>query len=170
MTHGIVSALNRQTNARAAKASSAVRVRELHPGRRADQPGQLRRPLVNLHGEVVGINTAIASRSGGFQGIGFAIPSNQAKYVYSQLKTNGKVTRGWLGVGIASVNEPRNAKIVESFGYNRAKACSSSRSCPTRRRPTSCVKATSSPHERQAGEGRAGASQPDRAGRARTRK
>jgi len=40
--------------------------------------------------------------------------------VFSQLKTNGKVTRGWLGVGIASVNEPRNAKIVESFGYNKS--------------------------------------------------
>jgi serine protease Do len=68
---------------------------------------------------VIGVNTAIASRSGGFQGIGFAIPSNQAKYVYSQLKTNGKVTRGWLGVGIASVNDPRVLKLAESFGYNK---------------------------------------------------
>src|SRR5439155_3148238 len=80
-------------------------------------PGNSGGPLVNLHGEVIGINTAIASRSGGFQGIGFAIPSNQAKFVYGQLKDKGKVTRGWLGVAIASVNEPSVAKLAESFGY-----------------------------------------------------
>jgi serine protease Do len=71
---------------------------------------------VNVKGEVVGINTAIASRNGGFQGIGFAIPSNQAKFVYSALKEKGKVTRGWLGVSIMSVNERSNA-IKQTFNY-----------------------------------------------------
>ena len=66
---------------------------------------------------MIGINTAIASRSGGFQGIGFAIPSNQAKFVYGQLKDKGKVTRGWLGVAIASVNEPAVEELAQSFGY-----------------------------------------------------
>ena len=51
----------------------------------------------------VGVNTAIATRNGGFQGIGFAIPSNQAKFVYSALKEKGKVVRGWLGVSISDV-------------------------------------------------------------------
>jgi serine protease Do len=120
MTHGIVSAINRQTNAQGGEGILGRFGYENFIQVDAPiNPGNSGGPLVNLHGEVVGINTAIASRSGGFQGIGFAIPSNQAKYVYSQLKTNGKVTRGWLGVGIASVNEPRNAKIVESFGYKK---------------------------------------------------
>ena len=53
-------------------------------------PGNSGGPLVNVQGEVVGINTAIASRSGGFQGIGFAIPSNQAKVVYAGLKDTAR--------------------------------------------------------------------------------
>jgi serine protease Do len=64
---------------------------------------------------VIGINTAIASRTGAFSGIGFAIPSNQAKYVYQSLKKNGRVTRGWLGVSIADVSA--NLPEAQSFGY-----------------------------------------------------
>lgn len=63
-------------------------------------PGNSGGPLVNLKGEVVGINTAIISRSGGNVGIGFAIPMNLAQGIIEQLKNNGEVTRGWLGVGI----------------------------------------------------------------------
>ena len=63
-------------------------------------PGNSGGPLVNIHGDVVGINTAIASRSGGFQGIGFAIPASEAHPIYDQLKEHGKVVRGWLGVKI----------------------------------------------------------------------
>ncbi len=120
MTHGIVSALNRQTSANGGEGILGRMGYENFIQVDAPiNPGNSGGPLVNLKGEVVGINTAIASRSGGFQGIGFAIPSNQAKYVYSQLKTTGKVTRGWLGVGIASVNEPRVVKIAEFFGYTK---------------------------------------------------
>jgi serine protease Do len=69
----------------------------------AINPGNSGGPLVNLNGEVVGINTMIATDNGGFQGIGFAIPSSMASKVYSQLLKNGKVTRGWLGVTIESM-------------------------------------------------------------------
>ena len=62
-------------------------------------------PLFDVHGKMVGINTAIFSRSGGNVGIGFAIPVNMAKNVVKQLKEDGKVTRGWLGVMIQKVNQ-----------------------------------------------------------------
>ena len=63
-------------------------------------PGNSGGPLFNLKGEVIGINTAMMSRGGGNDGIGFAIPINLARGVIEQLKNGGKVTRGWLGVGI----------------------------------------------------------------------
>jgi serine protease Do len=69
----------------------------------AINPGNSGGPLVNLQGEVVGINSAIFSRSGGNIGIGFAIPINLAKELIPQLKDKGKVTRGWLGVYIQKV-------------------------------------------------------------------
>jgi serine protease Do len=65
-------------------------------------PGNSGGPLINMKGEVVGINTMIIA---GGQGIGFAIPVDQAKGIIAQLKTNGEVTRGWLGVTIQDVNE-----------------------------------------------------------------
>jgi serine protease Do len=70
---------------------------------------------VNLHGEVVGINTAIASKSGGFQGIGFAIPSDQAHPIYNALKDKGKVTRGWLGVEIGDVNKLQDEATAAGY-------------------------------------------------------
>jgi len=114
MTHGIVSALNRDVGILRERMGYENFIQVDAP----INPGNSGGPLVDVHGKVVGINTAIASRSGGFQGIGFAIPSNQAKFVYEQLKTHGKVTRGWLGVAIASVSEPDISKIAESMGYN----------------------------------------------------
>ncbi|MBF0369605.1 MAG: DegQ family serine endoprotease [Magnetococcales bacterium] len=71
----------------------------------AINPGNSGGPLFNLDGEVIGINTAIFSRSGGSMGIGFAIPVNMAKSIVGQLKENGRVTRGWLGVRIQVVTE-----------------------------------------------------------------
>ncbi|MDA3971753.1 MAG: DegQ family serine endoprotease [Desulfobulbaceae bacterium] len=78
-------------------------------------PGNSGGPLFNLEGEMVGINTAIYSRSGGNIGIGFAIPVNTAKNVMGQLKARGTVTRGWLGVHIQTVNQD----IAEQFGLDR---------------------------------------------------
>ncbi len=69
-------------------------------------------PMFNLNGEVIGINTAIFSPSGGSVGIGFAIPSNLAKQVVAQLKEYGKTRRGWLGVRIQAVTP----EIAESLG------------------------------------------------------
>ena len=99
------------------------KARELQSNRRARflqtdaaiNPGNSGGPLVNLDGEVVGINTAIATNSGGYQGIGFAIPSNQAKWVMQQLIKSGVVQRAYLGVSIAEVN----SDLAEKFGVNR---------------------------------------------------
>jgi serine protease Do len=66
---------------------------------------------VNLAGEVVGINTAIASNSGGYQGIGFAIPINLAKWVSEQLIAKGAVERGYLGVSISPLDKDMAAKL-----------------------------------------------------------
>ena len=70
----------------------------------AINPGNSGGALVNLRGELIGINTAIASRTGGFMGIGFAIPSNLAQKVMNDILQKGKVVRGWLGVVIQDVN------------------------------------------------------------------
>src|SRR5207302_6841437 len=64
----------------------------------AINPGNSGGPLLNIRGEVIGINTAIASRSGGYQGVGFALPINTAAQVYSDIIKNGKVTRGSIGI------------------------------------------------------------------------
>jgi len=78
-------------------------------------PGNSGGPLFNLKGEMVGVNTAIFSRTGGNIGIGFAIPANMAKKVFAQLKVHGKVTRGWLGVMIQQVTPD----LAENFGLDR---------------------------------------------------
>jgi serine protease Do len=83
----------------------------------AINPGNSGGPLVNLRGEVVGINTAIFSRSGGYMGIGFAIPSNMAKSVMESLISQGKVVRGYLGVAIQDLNEG----LAKSFGHEGTK-------------------------------------------------
>ena len=68
----------------------------------AINPGNSGGPLLNLEGQVIGVNAAIATESGGFEGIGFAIPSNMAVHVAKALIANGKVSRGWLGVSIGN--------------------------------------------------------------------
>ncbi|GLI54356.1 MULTISPECIES: DegQ family serine endoprotease [Thermodesulfovibrio] len=70
----------------------------------AINPGNSGGPLVNVRGELVGINTAIFSTTGGYQGIGFAIPSNMAKVVMDSLIKNKKVIRGWLGVTVQDLD------------------------------------------------------------------
>ncbi|WP_297533255.1 DegQ family serine endoprotease [Thalassolituus sp.] len=82
----------------------------------AINPGNSGGPLFNLEGQVVGINSQIYTRSGGFMGVSFAIPINVAMDVAEQLKSKGKVSRGWLGVVIQEVNKD----LAESFGLDRA--------------------------------------------------
>jgi serine protease Do len=77
-------------------------------------PGNSGGPLVNARGEVVGVNTAIASGSGGSVGIGFAIPTNLLKPVVTQLAESGHVVRGWLGVTI----QPLTPELATSFGVS----------------------------------------------------
>jgi len=80
----------------------------------AINPGNSGGPLINLDGEVVGINTAIFSRSGGYMGIGFAIPIKMATQIQKQLVDTGKVTRGYLGVGIQDLT----TDLANSFGLD----------------------------------------------------
>lgn len=83
----------------------------------AINPGNSGGALVNIRGEIIGINTAIFTRSGGYMGIGFAVPSNMAKSVMESLRTKGKVVRGWLGVTIQEVN----ADLAKQFGLKEAR-------------------------------------------------
>ena len=81
----------------------------------AINPGNSGGPLFNLDGEVVGINSQIFTRSGGFMGLSFAIPIDVAMNVAEQLKAEGKVSRGWLGVVIQEVNKD----LAETFGLDK---------------------------------------------------
>jgi serine protease Do len=81
----------------------------------AINPGNSGGPLFNMNGEVVGINSQIYSRTGGFMGLSFAIPMDVVNNVVDQIKTKGKVSRGWLGVQIQDVTR----ELAESFGMKR---------------------------------------------------
>ncbi len=83
----------------------------------AVNPGNSGGPLFDLDGQVIGVNSQIYSRSGGYMGVSFAIPSNIVKNVTDQLKANGSVSRGWLGVGIQGINN----SLAESLGMNDSK-------------------------------------------------
>lgn len=81
----------------------------------AINPGNSGGPLFNLDGEVVGVNSQIYSRTGGFMGLSFAVPVNVVNSVYKQLKEQGHVSRGWLGVLIQDVTK----ELAESFGMSK---------------------------------------------------
>lgn len=83
----------------------------------AINPGNSGGAMVNARGELVGINTAIFSRSGGYMGIGFAVPSNMVRNVMDSLIKSGKVVRGWLGVSIQGVTPD----LAKNFGLSDAK-------------------------------------------------
>jgi len=83
----------------------------------AINPGNSGGPLLNLNGEVIGINAAILSESGGFEGLGFAVPSNMARHIAEELIANGKVTRGWLGISIQDLTPD----LAESMKISGAK-------------------------------------------------
>jgi serine protease Do len=81
----------------------------------AINPGNSGGPLVSLDGKVLGINTAIYSQSGGYQGVGFAIPINLAKSIADSLIKHGKVTRGWLGVSIQNIS----SEMADALGLQQ---------------------------------------------------
>lgn len=111
ITQGIVSALDRSPgiiNANATRDQRGFSYEYFIQTDAAINPGNSGGPLVNLRGEVVGINTAIATRTGTSAGVGFSIPANQAKFVYDSLREHGTVVRGYLGVQIRDVRELTN--------------------------------------------------------------
>jgi serine protease Do len=83
----------------------------------AINPGNSGGPLLSLDGKIVGVNSAILSESGGFEGIGFSIPSNMARHITEQLIKNGKVIRGWMGVSIQDLTPD----LAKSFGLQTTK-------------------------------------------------
>jgi serine protease Do len=82
----------------------------------AINPGNSGGPLLNLQGRIVGINSAIASRTGGYEGIGFAIPGNTARTVMENIIANGRVVRGWIGVAL------EDAKPAQVAGHSQGVA------------------------------------------------
>src|SRR6185369_5004488 len=84
----------------------------------AINPGNSGGPLLNIRGEVIGINTAIASRSGGYQGIGFALPINTAAKVYNDIIKTGKVTRGSIGIKFTPSDTDRARANLKIAGVN----------------------------------------------------
>ena len=106
VTAGIVSAKGRDTGEYLPFIQTDVAV----------NPGNSGGPLLNMRGEVVGINSQIYSRTGGFMGISFAIPIDEAMRVADQIKTHGRVVRGRIGVGIAEVTKD----VAEPLGMPRA--------------------------------------------------
>jgi serine protease Do len=82
----------------------------------AINPGNSGGPLLNIRGEVIGINTAIASRSGGYQGIGFALPMNTAVRVYNEIIKTGKVTRGSIGVSFTPSDSENARNLLKAYG------------------------------------------------------
>jgi serine protease Do len=106
VTAGIVSAKQRDTGEYLPFIQTDVAI----------NPGNSGGPLINMRGEVVGINSQIYSRSGGFMGISFAIPMDEAVRVSEQLRSTGRVTRGRIGVQIAPVTK----EVAESIGLGKA--------------------------------------------------
>jgi S1-C subfamily serine protease len=105
VTHGIISARDRGQ----VSLGSTIRIKDFLQTDAAINPGSSGGPLVNLDGEVVGINTAIASHSGSNSGVAFAIPINLVKRVVKQLYDKGAVARGYLGVHLAQTIEAADA-------------------------------------------------------------
>jgi serine protease Do len=105
VTHGIISATDRGQ----ISLGSTIRIKEFIQTDAAINPGSSGGPLVDLDGRVVGINTAIASQSGNNTGVSFSIPANLVKRVAGQLFDKGRVTRGYLGVQLATTLEPAEA-------------------------------------------------------------
>ena len=107
VTAGIVSALGREGMGLATFENYIQTDAAINPGNSGG-------PLSNIHGEVIGINTAISSATGGNDGIGFAIPSRMVQRIVNDLATDGTVERGWLGVNI----QPLDEDLAASFGHD----------------------------------------------------
>jgi S1-C subfamily serine protease len=114
VTHGIISARDRGQ----ISLGSTIRIKEFLQTDAAINPGSSGGPLVNLNGEVIGLNTAIASPNGSNSGVAFSIPINLVRGVVQQLLSKGVVSRGYLGIQLASSLEPADALRL---GLDRAR-------------------------------------------------
>jgi hypothetical protein len=114
VTHGIISARERGQ----VSLGSTIRIKDFLQTDAAINPGSSGGPLLNLDGEVIGINTAIASQSGSASGVAFAIPINLVKRIVQQLQERGSVSRGYLGLVLAQSFEPADAV---KLGLDRAR-------------------------------------------------
>ncbi|KMQ50249.1 trypsin-like serine protease [Chitinispirillum alkaliphilum] len=110
VTAGIVSALGRQVG-------DASQYQDFIQTDAAINPGNSGGALVNIYGELVGINTLIYSKTGGFIGIGFAIPINMAKKIMMDLIYEGKVSRGWIGISIQDLNNVSREALGLNYNY-----------------------------------------------------
>ena len=104
MTQGVVSALNRERDAGGTFGSREFYTDYIQTDA-AINPGNSGGPLTNVQGQIIGINTAIFTRTGDFSGIGFAIPSNQAKRIVEDIRQRGRAIRGWLGADLDELGE-----------------------------------------------------------------
>jgi serine protease Do len=116
ITMGIVSALGRQADS----ASSVASLTDYIQTDASINPGNSGGALVNLRGEVIGINTWIASRTGSSAGLGFAVPINTAKKTVDEILTKGRVEYGWLGVQIVDVDPQRFPDYREAFNLGKS--------------------------------------------------
>jgi len=114
VTHGIISARERGS----VSLGSTIRIKDFLQTDAAINPGSSGGPLINLDGEVIGINTAIASQSGANSGVAFAVPINLVRRVSRQLQERGSVARGYLGLQLAQSFEPADAV---KLGLDRAR-------------------------------------------------
>src|SRR5438132_880343 len=115
VSHGIISARDRGQ----VTLGNTIRIKEFLQTDAAINPGSSGGPLIDLNGEVIGINTAIASHNGSNSGVAFSIPSNLVKRVMNQLLQQGSVTRGYLGMQLALTFDP-NAAL--KLGMSRVRA------------------------------------------------
>ncbi|MGO9228207.1 MAG: Do family serine endopeptidase [Bryobacteraceae bacterium] len=111
VTAGIISAKDREVDA-------SMQFQHFLQTDAAINPGNSGGPLLNMRGEVIGINTAIASRSGAYEGIGFALPINTAVMVYNAIIKEGKVTRGGIGIAFGQSDDPTTAANLKASGVS----------------------------------------------------
>jgi serine protease Do len=111
VTAGIISAKDRDVDA-------SMQFQHFLQTDAAINPGNSGGPLLNMRGEVIGINTAIASRSGAYEGIGFALPINTAAMVYNAIIKDGKVTRGGIGISFGQADDPQTAANLKASGVS----------------------------------------------------
>ena len=111
VTLGIISALGRDI-------SGAQQLQRFIQTDAAINPGNSGGPLLNIRGEVIGVNTMIATQNGGSQGVGFALPINMVAHVYNDIIKEGRVTRGAIGVSFAKNYNNKNDTLIRAMGFD----------------------------------------------------